>query len=68
MPLLSVPLYELALTLSALDYSEHRIIVSRPFRDGLKHVPVLDYLAFIIQAEDVDARPVVVARPFLVAM
>ncbi|WP_446861964.1 hypothetical protein [Phormidesmis sp. 146-20] len=29
---------------------------------------MLDYLAFIIQAEDIDARPVVVARLLLVAM
>lgn len=29
---------------------------------------MLDYLAFIIQAEDVDARPVIVAQPLRVAM
>jgi hypothetical protein len=63
-----VPLYKPDFTLPALDCSEHRVIVSRRFRDGLKHVPMLDYLAFIIQAEDVDARPVVVAWPLLVAM
>jgi hypothetical protein len=68
MPLLGVPLYKPAFTLPALDCSKHRVIVSGRFRDGLKHVPMLDYLAFIINTEDVDARPVVVARPLLVAM
>ncbi len=68
MPLLGVPSYKPDFTLPALNCSEHRVIVSRRFRDGLKHVPMLDYLAFIIQAEDVDARPVVVAPPLLVAM
>jgi hypothetical protein len=36
--------------------------------DDLKHVPVLDDLAVAVEAEDVDARVILVAGPVLVAV
>jgi hypothetical protein len=42
--------------------------VRRGLRDGLQHVPVLDDLARVVEAKDVDACPVAVAGPLLVAM
>src|SRR3954466_14185045 len=37
--------------------SEHRVGVLRFFRDALEHVPVLDDLSVLVEAEDVDPRP-----------
>ena len=40
----------------------------RGLRHDLKHVSVLDNLAVLVEAEDVDPSPVVVARPVLEAV
>src|SRR3954453_16395804 len=37
--------------------SEHRVGVLRFFGDALEHVPVLDDLPVLVEAEDVNARP-----------
>lgn len=47
---------------------EHRIVMSRLIRDWLDDVPVLDYLAVVIESEDIDASPVCVAGPMLIAV
>src|SRR4051812_36208026 len=48
--------------------SEHRVGVRRFFGDALEHVPVLDDLPVLVEAEDVDPTPVPIARPLLTAM
>jgi len=53
---------------SRLRRSEHAVAVSRPFGYRLEHVPVLYHLAVGIQAEDVDAGPVRLTGPDLVAV
>ena len=47
---------------------EHRVVVSRFLWHRLKHVPVLDDLAVLVEAEDVDAGVVRKPGPFLTAV
>src|SRR5438874_5083423 len=47
--------------------SEHRVRVRSLFRNPLQHVPVLDDLAGLIESKDVDAGPVPIVGPVLVA-
>ena len=51
-----------------LDSSEHAVGVGGGVGDDLQHVPMLDDLAVVGQAEDVDAGVVRVAGPLLEAM
>jgi len=44
---------------------EHRVRVGVFRRKTLEHVPVLDDLAVLVEAEDVDARPRAVLGPVL---
>src|SRR3954452_16220647 len=48
--------------------SEHRVRVLRFFRHALEHVPVLDDLSVLIEAEDVHPCPVPISWPLLAAM
>src|SRR5262245_15552155 len=48
--------------------SEHRVRVSRRFGDALKHVPVFDDLAVVIKTENIDAGPITVSWPLLIAV
>src|SRR6185503_1652258 len=50
------------------SFSKHRVLVFRPCWNPLKHVPVLDDLSLLVESEDVDPRPVAIARPVLVAV
>ena len=48
--------------------SEHRIGVRGLARNPLQHIPVLDDPPVIVQADVVDARPVAIIRPVLIAV
>ena len=48
--------------------SEHRVRIGRRFGDALQNVPVFDDLAVIIETEDIDAGPVAVSWPLLIAV
>ena len=48
--------------------SEHGVRVGRFRRHPLEDIPVLDDLAVSIETEDVDARPLTVIRPVLLAV
>src|SRR5216684_5000133 len=52
----------------AAQDSEHRIGIRRFFRHTLQYVPVLNHLAVVVEAEDVDTGPVGIAGPCLVAV
>src|SRR5439155_19851948 len=47
---------------------EHRVGVRGLLGNWLKHVPVLDDPSLVVEAEDVDARPIPVAGPLLIAV
>jgi hypothetical protein len=47
--------------------SEHRVVVGGGVGDDQQNVPVPDYLALVVEAEDVAAGIVFVSRPRLVA-
>jgi len=47
---------------------EHGVVVRRLGRDDLKDVPVFDDFAGFVEAKDVYAGVVVVARPLLIAV
>jgi hypothetical protein len=44
---------------------DHAVGIGRGIRHALDGVPMLDDLALLIQAEDVDSDPIIVAGPFL---
>src|SRR5207253_4585204 len=60
--------YRVVSVITADARSEHRVAVGRFSGDRLQHVPVLDDLPVVIEAEDVDARPIAISRPLLVAV
>jgi hypothetical protein len=47
--------------------SEHRVLICREAGHALQNVPVLDDPAIFIEPEDVDASPLAVAGPALIA-
>jgi hypothetical protein len=49
-------------------YSEHPIGIDGLVGNDLQHVPVFDDLSVRVEAEDVHARPDVIAGPVLAAM
>lgn len=51
---------------ASLESSKHGVVVRRGVRDRLQHVPVLNDLALVVEAEDVDGR-MFPARPVWVA-
>ena len=48
--------------------SEHRVRIGRRFGNALQNVPGFDDLAVIIETEDIDAGPVAVSWPLLIAV
>ena len=48
--------------------SEHRVLICRDGRHLLQNVPVLDDPAIVIEPEDIDASPLAVAWPVLIAV
>jgi hypothetical protein len=49
-------------------FLEQPIVVLRLRRDDLKHIPMLDNLAILIESKNVDSCVVFVSRPLLVTM
>src|ERR1044071_2293534 len=47
---------------------EHRVQVGRRFGNALQNVPVLDDLAVVIETKDIDAGPIAVSWPLLIAV
>jgi hypothetical protein len=48
--------------------SEHGIAIGRFLRNPLQHIPVLNDLSVRIEPKNVDASPIVIFRPLLVAV
>ncbi len=48
--------------------SEHRVLIGRCCGNHLQHVPVFGNFAVFVEAENVNSRPILIARPFLKAM
>lgn len=47
---------------------EHGVVVGRLRRNNLKHIPVFDDFPLLIEPENINSRPVGIARPLLVAV
>jgi hypothetical protein len=50
------------------DPSKHGVLVGGCFRHDLQYIPVFDNFSILVQPKNVDARPIAVARPLLIAV